>query len=73
MQKIVKLDDEGRCCGRKPLVYKRPKQRYCRQCNRAYDFEENRQISNWRYRELPDGSFEENTTFEEGSQTAIDI
>lgn len=36
------LDDKGRCCGRKPLVYKRlqgynnPAGLFCTRCDRAY-------------------------------------
>lgn len=28
---------EGRCCGRKPLEYKRPPHLFCTRCNRNYD------------------------------------
>lgn len=52
----MKLDDKGRCCGRKPMVYKsrhstpEGPQRYCPRCDRAYDLEENQQIENWAYK-----------------------
>lgn len=61
------LDDKGRCCGRKPMVYKSrthtgtDPHRYCPRCDRAYDLEGNRQIPNWAWRRLPDGSFVSNT------------
>lgn len=42
-----KLDDKGRCCGRKPLVYKRERKRFCPHCNRAYGLETGDQIPNW--------------------------
>jgi hypothetical protein len=57
------LDDKGRCCGRKPLVYKRspaagePPQRFCFRCDRAYHLIENRQIANWAYEQTTDGAW----------------
>jgi hypothetical protein len=36
-QPAAALDDQGRCCGRKPLEYKRPPQLFCSRCNRSYD------------------------------------
>lgn len=30
------LDAKGRCCGRKPLVYKRDATLFCHRCSRAY-------------------------------------
>jgi hypothetical protein len=52
------LDDEGRCCGRKPLVYKRMggPHRFCTRCSRAYHLTENRQIANWAWL-AEDGGF----------------
>lgn len=50
------LDDKGRCCGRKPLVYKRspstgePPQRFCCRCDRAYNIETGEQIDNWAWK-----------------------
>ena len=52
---MAQLDEKGRCCGRKPIVYKgqhstpEGPQRYCPRCDRAYHLEENWQISNWAY------------------------
>jgi len=43
------LDDKGRCCGRKPVVYKRPHHLFCVRCNADYDPETGRQQQNWCY------------------------
>uniref|UniRef100_A0A6M3LEZ0 Uncharacterized protein n=1 Tax=viral metagenome TaxID=1070528 RepID=A0A6M3LEZ0_9ZZZZ len=45
------LDEKGRCCGRKPIVYKRDPYRYCPRCDRAYDLDEDRQIPNWAWKQ----------------------
>ena len=53
-----KLDVEGRCCGRKPLVYKRDggPHRFCVRCDAAYDLDgPGEQIVNWAYRAAPGG------------------
>lgn len=47
-----KLDDKGRCCGRKPTPYKGRyamggPHRVCLRCSRAYHLTENEQIPNW--------------------------
>jgi hypothetical protein len=51
---VMKLDEKGRCCGRKPMTYRRyasgGPQRYCPRCDRAYDLEENEQIANWAWK-----------------------
>ncbi len=58
---MAQLDDKGRCCGRKPLVYKSAHStstgphRYCCRCDRAYDLEENEQIENWAWKRGPKG------------------
>lgn len=31
------LDADGRCCGRKPIEYRRSPQLFCARCDRAYD------------------------------------
>jgi hypothetical protein len=47
------LDAKGRCCGRKPMVYKSHTStstgphRYCPRCDRAYDLETGEQVRNW--------------------------
>jgi len=53
----MKLDEKGRCCGRKPIDYKggawnsphRP-QKFCPRCDRSYDRETGEQIENWAWR-----------------------
>ena len=52
----MRLDNKGRCCGRKPLVYRGRNttstgpHRFCARCDRAYDLEENEQIPNWAWK-----------------------
>ena len=44
------LDAKGRCCGRKPLVYKgriEAPQKFCPRCDRSYDLNSGEQIPNW--------------------------
>lgn len=59
------LDEKGRCCGRKPMVYKSTwstadgPHRYCPRCSRAYHLTENVQLHNWAWKKLPDGTFED--------------
>jgi len=60
------LNAKGQCCGRKPMVYKTwqgsmPPHRYCPRCDRAYDPEENEQIRNWAWSQLPSGEWVRNT------------
>lgn len=45
------LDHRGRCCGRKPIKYKRDggPHYFCPRCNRSYDLVTQRQIPNWCY------------------------
>jgi hypothetical protein len=48
----MNLDEKGRCCGRKPLVYKSRfhkggPQKFCFKCDRAYTLETGEQIENW--------------------------
>jgi hypothetical protein len=51
------LDDRGRCCGRKPLVYKRPKhQFFCARCDAHFDPSTGIQIEGWAYPKV-DGGF----------------
>lgn len=51
------IDAKGRCCGRKPLHYKRGltttlrrPQLFCCRCNAAYDPETREQIANWAWK-----------------------
>jgi hypothetical protein len=50
----VKLDNKGRCCGRKPIVYKRNPHLFCCRCDRAFDLDGN-QIENWAWQRVPSG------------------
>lgn len=44
-----RLDAKGRCCGRKPIQYKRPEPRqYCCRCDRQFDMA-GRQVENWAF------------------------
>jgi hypothetical protein len=50
-----RLDELGRCCGRKPLFYKRPTDTYvpgphhfCTRCDAAFSAD-GQQIDNWAY------------------------
>jgi hypothetical protein len=52
------LDDKGRCCGRKPIVYKRECRRFCDRCDRSYHFYQGFQVDNWAWKRRPDGQFE---------------
>lgn len=45
--KIGRLDWKGRCCGRKPIVYKRDPHLFCHRCGRSYDPQTGTQIENW--------------------------
>lgn len=51
------LDELGRCCGRKPLVYKRPKHYlFCCRCNAQFT-PEGDQDTNWAFSSTGDGAF----------------
>lgn len=54
-----KLDDKGRCCGRKPIHYKRSHPPHnmtpylwCCRCSAAFDPATGLQIDNWAYRSV---------------------
>lgn len=49
------IDRNGRCCGRKPIHYKRPAHLYCPRCNASFDVATGEQIANWAYRKSDDG------------------
>jgi hypothetical protein len=51
------LDNKGRCCGRKPLTYRREGHRFCDRCHRSYDFHGNWQKDNWAWKRRADGQF----------------
>jgi hypothetical protein len=59
----MKLNEKGQCCGRKPLLYKRPMgeilgpHKFCFRCDRAFDVETGEQIENWAYKKHANGEF----------------
>jgi hypothetical protein len=62
----MKLDEKGRCCGRKPLVYTTGRftapegpQKFCFCCDRSYDLTTGEQIENWAWKKGKDGEFHE--------------
>lgn len=58
-----RLDNKGRCCGRKPMVYKRPHPSlFCDRCHAAYDPATGEQIANWAYRWHDNSHFEAKTS-----------
>lgn len=47
-RRVAVLDEQGRCCGRKPMVYKRPSHRlYCPRCYAEFNPATGRQQENW--------------------------
>ena len=52
------LDEKGRCCGRKPLIYKREGEYFCPRCDRSFDIVTRKQKPNFAWAENQDGSFE---------------
>jgi hypothetical protein len=48
------LDERGRCCGRKPVPYKRPARLFCSRCCRQYAPTTGLQEPNWAW--LSDGT-----------------
>jgi len=44
------LDKRGRCCGRKPIVYKRDPHLFCCRCNASFNPDTGKQIENWAYK-----------------------
>ena len=51
---MSRLDDKGRCCGRKPIQYKGGSWRspafphkFCDRCYRAFDSDTHEQMQNW--------------------------
>lgn len=57
----MKLDEKGRCCGRKPIDYKGSwrsiPQKFCPRCCRAFSRETGEQIDNWAWKKGSDGEF----------------
>jgi hypothetical protein len=50
------MDEKGRCCGRKPIVYKRWPHRGYFCC--SFDLETKEQQDNFAWKKNPDGSWE---------------
>lgn len=48
---MKRLDDKGRCCGIKPIVYKRYKILFCHRCDAQYELSTKMQVENfkWKY------------------------
>lgn len=51
---MTPLDEKGRCCGRKPIVYKRDGLRFCDRCDRAFSFTTDVQIENFAWKLIND-------------------
>ena len=51
------LDERGRCCGRKPLTYKRTRHYFCPRCCSAFALDTGQQIENWAWKRQADGRF----------------
>lgn len=61
----MSIDAKGRCCGRKPLHYKRGHtttlerpQLFCARCDASYDPETCEQLENWAWKRDANGQFE---------------
>ena len=56
----MNLNENGQCCGRKPLVYKRPHHyKICLRCDSEFDPETGEQVENWAWRQTAAGVFEQ--------------
>jgi hypothetical protein len=69
----AKLDEKGRCCGKKPLSYKRQTDShipgphfFCHRCCRAFS-PDGLQIENWAYVKIP-GGFERRPVLKPGGE-----
>jgi hypothetical protein len=51
---LSRLDEKGRCCGRKPLTYLRDKHYFCTRCSRSFDLNTKGQIDNWAWKRQGD-------------------
>lgn len=52
----ITLDAKGRCCGRKPMVYRRTGHLFCPRCCAQFSLGGEQQ-ANWAWHALPDGTF----------------
>lgn len=61
MTQAMRLDEKGRCCGRKPIVYKTergpryPRGHFCYRCGRSFNLETREQQENWAWKRDGDG------------------
>ena len=53
---VKTLNDRGQCCGRKPMVYKRPPHMFCPRCDASYSLD-GKQQENWAYARQTNGTF----------------
>ena len=56
----MKLDEKGRCCGRKPIPYKgryETAHKFCCRCDRAFDYQTGEQIPNWAWMKDTNGEW----------------
>ena len=49
---MSKLDDKGRCCGRKPIRYKRKGTLFCSRCDREYSIETGEQVESFAWKRV---------------------
>ena len=49
------LDDKGRCCGRKPIPYKRDRTLFCDRCDKHYSMDTAQQVQCWAWHETSPG------------------
>ena len=53
---VKRLNERGQCCGRKPIVYKRPHHHLvCTRCDAYFDPTTGEQIESWAYVKVNDG------------------
>jgi hypothetical protein len=69
----TKLDGKGRCCGRKPLVYKRPiAHTFCCKCSRSHN-EAGEQIDNWAWAVASDVCRRKKPTIGKQDYTVVEL
>ena len=51
------VDEKGRCCGRKPIPYRRPPTLFCPRCDACFDPRTGKQIQNWAYLKIDESTF----------------
>jgi hypothetical protein len=69
----TKLNSKGQCCGRKPLVYKRPHfHTFCCKCHRSHN-EAGEQINNWAWLVASDVCRRKKPTIGEQNYTVAEL